>query len=73
MSKFSIATIFPGFYSGEIDEADLEKIIQDVVGEDHPLDKIKNMKYTKDGVIIVLDSGQVIEIDIDWDEIILKR
>jgi hypothetical protein len=70
--KFSIANLFPNFHSSEIDTGELEKIIRDAVRRDNPFDAIKKVEYTDDGVVVTLDSGQVIEIDIDWNEIILS-
>jgi hypothetical protein len=70
---FSIANLFPEFHSSKIDTGELEKIIKDAVRRDNPFDAIKKVDYTEDGVVVTLDSGQEIEIDIDWNEIILSR
>ena len=68
--KFDITNTFP-FHSSNIDIKELEKIISDAVKKDSPSDEIKEIKYNEDGVTVILDSGQKIDIDIDWNEIIL--
>ena len=68
--KFDITNTFP-FHSSDIDIKELEKIISDAVKKDSPSDEIKEIKYNEDGVTVILDSGQKIDIDIDWNEIIL--
>jgi hypothetical protein len=69
--RFSISNLFPDFHSSPIDTEELEKIIRDAVKRDSPRDPIEDMEYTEDGVVVTLDSGQKIEIEIDWNEIIL--
>lgn len=64
--------LFTKFHSSEIDSKELENIIKDAVKQEHPLEAIKNIKYTEDGVTVILDSGQEIDIEIDWNEIILS-
>jgi len=64
--------VFAKFHSSNIDTKELENIIGDAVKQEHPLDSVKNIRYTKEGVIVILDSGQEIDIEIDWNEIILS-
>jgi hypothetical protein len=74
MIKFSLTNLFPDFhkfYSSNIDKEELEEIIRGAVGKDDPDATIKELKYTKDGVIVILDNKSEIEIEIDWQEIIL--
>lgn len=71
-SKLFDKELFARFHSSNVDAAELEKIIKDAVKREHPLDNIKKISYTEDGVIVILDSGQEIDIEIDWNEIILS-
>jgi coenzyme F420-reducing hydrogenase beta subunit len=68
--KFRIVA-FP-FRSNDIDIKELEKIISDAVKKNNPADKIKKIKYIKGGVVVTLNNGEKISIDIDWDEIVLS-
>ena len=72
--KFSIENLFPEFQpfeSGNVDTKELEKIIIDAVEREHPGSSIEDIEYTEDGMEITLDTGESIEIEIDWQEIIL--
>ena len=70
---FSFVNLFPRtFHSAEVDVEELEKIIEDAVRKDSPLDRITNIEYTDDGVVVTLNNGEQIEIEVDWEEIILK-
>jgi len=72
MSKnLSANTLLSDFQSGQISEEELEHIIKELVRSDSPDNDIANIEYNKDGVTVTLDDGQVIEIEIDWEEIIL--
>jgi len=69
---FDEKELFAKFHSSKIDTKELENIIKDAVRQEHPLDAVKNIKYTDDGVTVILDNGQEIDIEIDWNEIILS-
>lgn len=71
--KFDLGKeLFTKFHSSNIDSKELENIIKDAVRRECPMDVIEDVKYTKDGVTVILDSGQEIDIEIDWNEIILS-
>jgi len=70
--KFSWSNLFSDFESREIDTKELENIIKDTVLREHPGDDIKELKYTEDGIEVIMDSGEEIEIEVDWNEIILS-
>lgn len=72
MEKFSLADLFADFQSGHIGTKELEGMLRDVVRKEHPEESIKKFKYMEDGVIIILDSGDTIEVQIDWNELILE-
>lgn len=71
-NKFSWTSLFSDFQSREIDTDELETLIEEVVARECPGEAIEDMEYTDDGITIVLDSGQIIEIEVDWNEIILS-
>jgi len=74
MIKFSLTHLFPDFrkfHSSNIDREELESIITDAVERETSDANIKDLKYTKDGITIILDNGKQIEVEIDWQEIIL--
>jgi hypothetical protein len=60
------------FQSGEMEVEELKRIITEVVNDTYPDDEIKTIKINNEGMIdVVLSSGEEIEIEIDWNEIIL--
>ena len=69
--KFSWENLFSKFESREIDTEELENIIKETVLHEHPMDTIKDLRYTDDGIDVIMDSGEEIEIEVDWNEIIL--
>ena len=71
MSKFLLSNLFSDFQSSEIESDELERIITDAVKKEYPDKSIEEFKYTNDGIIIFLNDGSTIEIEIDWQEIIL--
>ena len=72
MNKFFWENLFSDeFQSREIDTEELEDIITDAVARECPGDAIEELKYTDDGIEVVLESGDIIEIEVDWNEIIL--
>ena len=70
--EFSITSLFPNFHSGGMDKKEFEEIIKEAVKKENPLSIIKNIKYQKDGVEVVLEDGEIIEIEIDWNELIIS-
>lgn len=70
--KFSWASLFSDFQSREVDTEDLEEIIVETVEKEFPDDSIEELNYTDDGVEVILESGEIIEIEVDWNEIILS-
>lgn len=74
MIRFSLTSLFPDFkefHSSNLDKEELESIIKDAIGREDPNANIKNLEYTEDGILITLDDDNQIEIEIDWQEIIL--
>lgn len=69
---FSWLNIFSEFESREIDIEELENIIEEAVIKEHPGDTIKKFEYTENGIEIIMKSGREIEIEIDWNEIVLS-
>lgn len=77
MERFSLADIFSKagrdkFHSSNITSKELEALLKDVVEQEHPKQKIKNFEFVEDGAIVTLDNDDVIEIEVDWQEIILS-
>ena len=60
------------FHSVEIDVDEFKKMIQDFVNETYPGEKIADFEVEDDGVKITLDSGEEVEIGIDWNEFIIR-
>lgn len=59
------------FYSSEVTVEDLEKILQEAVGKEHPNEKIETIKYEDDGINLTLNNGQEIFVEVDWEELII--
>jgi len=77
MERFSLADIFSKigedkFHSSNITSKELEALLKDVVKQEHPKQKIKSFKFVEDGAVVTLDNGDIIEIEVDWQEIILS-
>ena len=60
------------FQTGSISKKELEEMIEGLVEGDSPDKSIVEFEYTDDGVTVILDDGSKIEIDIDWDEIVIQ-
>lgn len=69
--EFSWASLFGDFQARHIDISELETIIKDAIKHEAPNDIIKELNYHEDGAEVILESGNIIEIAIDWQEIIL--
>ena len=61
------------FHSTEMDVDELKKLIKDFILETHPGDKIKSLDINDKGLIdVTLEGGEEIEIEVDWNELVLK-
>ena len=61
------------FYSTEVDIKEFQDIIKEFVLDAHPGDEIESVETNDDGnVEVKLKSGKEVEIDIDWNEFVLK-
>lgn len=72
MSEFSIGSLFSDFHSGGMSKKEFESMIKEAVQKEHPDNTIKHIKYLKQGIEVILDDGEAIDIEIDWNEIILS-
>jgi hypothetical protein len=72
MDKFDITNLFPNFSSRNLSKKELEQIIKEAITREHPMRSIKEIQYNKDGVEITLDGGEIIEVEIDWQEFVLR-
>jgi hypothetical protein len=71
--KFDFRQLLGEFHSAEMDVKELKKLIESFVEEAHPGDKIESFEINNDGLVdIRLVSGEEIEIEIDWNEVVLK-
>lgn len=66
-----ITHIFPKFYTGHIKRKEFEDLLVESINTKYPNCFIKNIIYTEKGLEIKLDWG-TIDVEIDWDEIILE-
>jgi len=74
MSSIDLFSLFGDqhvFEEGHIGTKEFEQLIRDTVSQEHPLDPIVKFDYEAGGVVIVLESGETIEIQVDWQEFIL--
>jgi len=60
------------FQIGEISREELEKLLIDVIKDEAPEAIIITIVYNKSGVSVQTDLGPI-EIEIDWNEIIIKE
>lgn len=60
------------FNSVEVDSAEFKKIIEGFIKDMKPEAIIKSYKVDGNGVNVLLESGEVIEIEIDWNEFIIR-
>jgi|GEM_PF-4822348 len=70
-NKISWESILSDFHSSSIDSEELETIITEAVEREYPEDSIEDFEYTDEGISVSMSSGQTIDIEIDWNEIIL--
>ena len=71
MINLTIANLFT--YSTEIEREEFERIIRKAVKRDDPKRKVQEIVYNDGGISIGLDDGSKINVDIDWQEIIIKE
>lgn len=72
MTKFSLSDLLQGFYSTEISVGELEEMIEEAVASESPESgKVKEIRYHEGGVEVIVERGGSIEIEIDWQEVIL--
>ncbi|MFA5023340.1 MAG: hypothetical protein WC523_00085 [Patescibacteria group bacterium] len=67
-----ITTLLSDFEPGSINKDELENMIKDLVKSNEPEREVDSINYTDDGIIVILDNEETIDISIDWDEIIIE-
>jgi hypothetical protein len=61
------------FHSTEMDIEEFKKLIEDFISDTNPNDEIESLELNEEGLVdIKLKSGEEIEIEVDWNELILK-
>lgn len=60
------------FHSIEMDTEEFRRMIEDFVSDTYPDHSISNFDVVDDGVNIVLDNGEKVDIEIDWNEFVIK-
>jgi hypothetical protein len=71
--KLDFKQLMGKFHSTEMDVKELKKLISDFISDTHPDDEIEKFELNEKGFIdIKLVSGEEIEIEVDWNELILK-
>jgi len=71
--KYSKQLLGDKFHSNEMDTDDFKKLIEDFISDTHPNDEIESIEINKEGFVdIKLKGGEEIEIEVDWNELILK-
>jgi len=60
------------FHSENIGVEELKSLIIDIVRDTHPNDKVSKIEVDDDGTLLIkLDSGEEIGLEIDWNETVL--
>ena len=60
------------FQSGELSIEELKEMIKEVIAENHG-GQVTDIRINDDGLVnVILSDGDEIEIEIDWNEIILR-
>jgi len=60
------------FHSIEMDTKEFKKLVEDFIHDTYPDESISDFEVDDDGVRIKLDSGEEIEIEIDWNEFVIR-
>lgn len=60
------------FYSAEIKKEELLDFLKQTTKQEFPYEDIANFEINKDGVLIILKSGESISVDVDWEEFALR-
>ena len=69
--KKHIFDLIPNLRSIEINKDEFEKIVRDTVKE-RTNKHIDNLEYNDNGISIILSDGDFFDIEVDWNEIIIK-
>jgi hypothetical protein len=69
--RLSLLALLPDFYHSEITKKELERIIKKATKEEFPDGRVSSIDYNEHGLRITLNGGNVVDVDIDWNEIIL--
>lgn len=67
------AVVGEKFHSAKIDTDEFKALIKDLMSDTHPGDEVLSIDINDSGLVDVkLASGEEVEIEVDWNEIILK-
>lgn len=68
MSIFGAGVNMQEFNSTHINKGEFEQLVSDIVQAEHPKESVENIIYKEDGVEVKLDNGEIIDIEVDWEE-----
>lgn len=60
------------FHSIELDTDEFKKLVEDFIHDMYPDESVSDFEVDDDGVRIKLNNGEEIEIEIDWNEFVIK-
>lgn len=67
-----LRTTHKDFHSIELDVEELRRLVDEFVGEQYPDDSVQDINVVDDGVVVILSNGDSFEIDVDWNEFLLR-
>lgn len=70
--KITLSEVNKDFRCVEVNMKDLKNIIKDFIKGAYPEQEIDVLETNDDGILIILSNGQEIEIEIDWNELVIK-
>lgn len=60
------------FHSIELDTKEFKKLVEEFIHDTYPDEDMSDFDVHEDGVSITLGNGEEIEIEVDWNEFIIK-
>lgn len=60
------------FNSVEVEPKEFRKMVEELIEDMYPNSKVSQIDVHDYGILVILDSRERIEIEIDWNEFIIK-
>jgi hypothetical protein len=70
--KITLSDWVSKFNSVEVESSEFKRVVKEFLEDLYPNRKIKSFEVDNNGISVILDDEERVEIEVDWNEFIIK-